>query len=277
MSAAALTLKSVGPGRDDQIAILAINRPEAANSFNAAVIRDLVLHLKELAAMKTVRAVVLRGAGAHFSAGADLNWMKDSAQLSYEQNVKDARSLIELFEALANLPQPTVAAVHGSAFGGAVGLTACCDIAIAAESAVFSLSEVKLGLMPAVIVPYLMRKMTPGGLKRHALTGRRFSAAEAQEMGLIERLVPTADLMAAVRDELDLLLQGSAEAQCKLKTLFDQTQSDGLRQHARTAEAIATVRTSRAGQAGLAAFFEKKAPPWAATLTADWTWEATAP
>ncbi len=269
-----LTVLPVGPGRDDRIAVLALNRPEAANAFDAAVIRELVGHLKELAAMKTVRAVVVRGKGKHFSAGADLNWMKASAQLTYQENVQDARGLTALFEALANLPQPTIAAVNGSAFGGAVGLTACCDIAIAADTARFSLSEVKLGLMPAVIVPYLMRKMTPGGLRRHGLTGRPFSAAEAREMGLVERVVPEAGLAAAVRDELDLLLQGSAEAQAKLKTLLDQTQSDGMRQNPRTAEAIAGVRTGQAGQAGLSAFFEKKAPPWACKLSHDWTWEA---
>jgi methylglutaconyl-CoA hydratase len=264
VSAAELTIR-------DDVAVLSLARPDAANSFNAAVIAELVAHLKEIAAMKQVRAVVLRGKGKHFSAGADLAWMKASAALSFKDNVTDAKALIALFEALANLPQPTLAAVHGSAFGGAVGLTACCDIAIAADTARFALSEVKLGLMPAVIVPDLMRKMTPGGLRRLGLTGKIFSAAEAKEAGLVERVVPEAELAAAVKEELNLLLQGSPEAQAKLKTLLDQTQSDGLRQHPRTAEAIAGVRTGKSGQAGLAAFFDKKPPPWAKSLAADWS------
>ncbi len=265
-SATSLSFVTVSSGQDDRVAFLSLARPDSANAFNDAVIKELVAHLEGLRKAPKLRAVVLRGEGKHFSAGADLSWMKASAKLSYDENLSDARGLIALFEAVATMPVPTVAAVHGAAYGGAVGLAAACDVAIAAESARFSLSEVKLGLMPAVILPYLMRKMRAGGLRRAALTGRPFSAAEAREMGLVERVVPDADLDLAVREELDLILQGSPEAQAKLKILMQELEADDLRQSPRTAEAIAKLRTGPLAQAGLASFFEKKSPPWTAKL-----------
>ena len=139
--ATSLALLPVAAGRADKIAVLALDRPDAANAFNDAVMRELVVHLRSVAKSTDVRALVLRGRGKHFSAGADLGWMKESAKLSYEANAADAGALTELFETLASLAVPTLAVVTGSAFGGAVGLTACCDYAIATEGARFALSE----------------------------------------------------------------------------------------------------------------------------------------
>lgn len=255
----------------ERLAVLSIDRPDAANSFNDAVIKELTAHLMTVARTKDCRALVLRGKGKHFSAGADLGWMKDSAKLSFDDNVKDAKGLIGLFEALCHLPVPTLGVITGSAFGGAVGLTACCDVALAAENAKFCLSEIKLGLMPAVILPYLARKMQPGQLRRHALTGRLFTAQEALTFGLVQRVAPDYELAQAVREELNGFLAGSPEAQGTLKELLHRVTSESLRQGPHTAEGIAQLRTSPAGQAGLASFFEKRPAPWVKTLPADWS------
>lgn len=268
MSAVELTFKPVKG--DERVAVISLNRPEAANSFNDAVIDEMVAHLETVRGTKNVRACVLRGKGKHFSAGADLGWMKAAAKLGFDENTKDAQSLTRLFEALSTLPIPTLGVITGSAFGGAVGLTACCDVALASEKARFALSEVKLGLLPAVILPYLARKMRPGQLRRLALTGKIFSAQEAYEYGLVERVAGEENLEQAIREELDLLLAGSPEAQAAVKALHSKIVTDSLKQGPHTAEAIAKARTSQAGQAGLQSFFDKTAAPWAANLGADW-------
>jgi methylglutaconyl-CoA hydratase len=252
------------------VAILTLARPEAANSFNAAVIAELSTHLTRVAGHPDVRCLVLRGAGKHFSAGADLTWMRDAAKLNYAENVADAGRLASMFEALANLRVPTVAVVGGSAFGGAVGLIAACDIAIAASDARFALSEVKLGLLPAVILPYLARRMPGAPLRRWALTGRPFTASEALSAGLLTRVVPAYDLEYAARDEVWALLQGSREAQEEFKNLWNVLAAKDFAQTKEAAEAIARLRTSSGGQAGLSAFFDKKPAPWARELPSGW-------
>lgn len=264
------TLPAVG-GESGRLAVLSLNRPDAANSFNDVVIREMIDHLVAVARAKDCRALVVRGKGKHFSAGADLAWMKASAQLGYEDNIKDARNLIGLFEALCHLPVPTLAVVTGSAFGGAVGLTACCDVALASEGARFCLSEIKLGLMPAVILPYLARKLQPGQLRRLALTGRLFSATEAETFGLVQRVASDDRLEQAVREELNGFLAGSPEAQSALKELLHKVQSESLRQGPHTAEGIAGLRVSASGQAGLQSFFDKRPAPWTKTLPPEWS------
>ncbi len=258
----------------ERIAVLSLDRPGAANSFNDAMIRELTAHLQTVARTRDCRALVLRGKGKHFSAGADLAWMKASAHLSLDDNVKDAKSLIGLFESLCHLPVPTLGVVTGSAFGGAVGLAACCDVTLAAENAKFCLSEIKLGLMPAVILPYLARKMQPGQLRRHALTGRLFSAGDALAFGLVQRIAPDYELQAAIRDELNGMLSGSPEAQATLKELLHRVTSESFKQGPHTAEGIAQLRTSAAGQAGLSSFFDKRPAPWVKTLPPDWSLDA---
>lgn len=265
-----LTLLAAAPDRADKVAVLTLDRSEAANAFNDVMMRECVVHLRTVAEAQDVRALILRGRGKHFSAGADLAWMKASAQLSFKANVQDAGTLTELFETLVAMPMPTIAVVTGSAFGGAVGLTACCDYAIATETAKFALSEVKLGLAPAVIMPYLARKLRAGALRRLALTGKVFDAREAREAGLVERVVTEADLVSTVRDELSLLLQGAPQAQTAAKALLTRVAADGNRQGPHTAETIAALRTGPSGQAGLGAFFAKKPPPWVLTLAPDW-------
>lgn len=270
-TATELRFRALPGERGETVALLALNRPDAANAFNDAVIKEAVAALAAVRVRPGCRALILRGNGKHFSAGADLAWMKASANLSREDNERDAHGLIELFESLATLPLPTIGLVHGSAFGGAVGLTACCDIAIATRSARFCLSEIRLGLMPAVIVPYLARKMRPGDLRRLALTARPFGADEALAAGLVQQVVLDDELAKAAQSELELLLQGAPEAQAELKQLLQHVVQDSLKQGAHTARGIAKLRAGPTGQAGLSAFFDKKPAPWAVKLGPDWS------
>ena len=269
-SATELKLQAVRPGKVGHIAVLTLSRPEVANAMSEALITELTEHLRAVAQQPDCRALVLRGRGKHFCAGADLAWMQAAATLDYAGNVKDAELLTTLFEFLANLPVPTVALVHGSAFGGAVGLAAACDVVLATEQAKFCLSEVKLGLIPAVILPYLVRKVQLGALRHWSLSGRIVSAAEALEAGLVQRVVDSAGVDLALREELNSLLLAAPEAQQAVKTLLNEVIAAGAKQGPYTVAAIAKARVSKSGREGLAAFFAKKPPPWAATLDPAW-------
>ena len=255
--------------RDDQggetIAALILSRPEHANAFSAQMMDEIKFHVETVGRQAGCRALIITGAGKHFSGGADLAWMQASAKLSYNENVKDSSRLATMFEAVANLPLPKVALVRGAVYGGALGLIAACDFAIAHEAAKFCLSEAKLGLLPAVISPYLARKMNPGQLKRHALTGRVFLAPEAKLFGLIE-CIAGEDFEQVVQTELNALLNCSPEAQKAINRLFATLRQRKFEQIDETVDAIATARTGKEGQAGLAAFFDKKPAPWLTTI-----------
>ncbi len=268
--ATSLVFKPISSDHPEMVAILSLSRPEAANAFNAEVISELTTQFARVGVRPDVRCLVIRGKGKHFSAGADLQWMRAAAQLSYADNMSDAARLAAMFEALAQLKMPTLALVNGSAFGGAVGLIAACDIAIASSDAKFALSEVKLGLLPAVILPYLARRMQPASLRRLALTGRVFTAADALAHGLITRVVSADDLEYAGREELALILAGSPTAQAEFKQLSQRLTQPDFVATKETAEAIAKLRTSASGQAGLAAFFDKRPAPWTRELSAGW-------
>ncbi len=247
---------------DDRIATLVINRHEAANSFSGELLVQLKKLLDEVQKDSTVRALLLQGSGKHFSAGADLHWMKQAAQLDYAGNVQEAEKLTAMFEALANLRVPTIAVAKGAAFGGAVGLIAACDYAVALDNARFCLSEVKIGLLPAVILPYLGRKMHPGALKRLALTARVFNAEDALSVGLVQAVTPADGIENLLHDELNLVLSASPEAQAACKTLYQTVEARSWAQGPETVEAIARTRASTMGQAGLSAFFQKIDPVW---------------
>ncbi len=247
---------------DDRIATLVINRHEAANSFSGELLVQLKKLLDEVQKDSTVRALLLQGSGKHFSAGADLHWMKQAAQLDYAGNVQEAEKLTAMFEALANLRVPTIAVAKGAAFGGAVGLIAACDYAVALDNARFCLSEVKIGLLPAVILPYLGRKMHPGALKRLALTARVFNAEDALSVGLVQAVTPADGIENLLHDELNLVLSASPEAQSASKTLYQTVEARSWAQGPETVEAIARTRASTMGQAGLSAFFQKIDPVW---------------
>ena len=172
---------------NNSIAILGLAREDSANAFNAEMMQEIVSNLDIVQKAENVRALVVHGKGKHFSAGADLGWMKKSAELSYDDNISDANNLTAMFEKLHNLPIPTVAVVCGAAFGGAVGLAACCDIVLCEKNSKICLSEVKLGLLPAVIFPYLAKRILPGQLKRLSLSARIFRGDEALLFGFADR------------------------------------------------------------------------------------------
>jgi methylglutaconyl-CoA hydratase len=229
------------------------------------VIAELTQALALIEANPRVRAVVLLGAGESFCAGADLAWMERMAGFSYEQNVGDARALAGLLQALASLPKPTIARVHGPAHGGGVGLVACCDIAVAAMEATFCLSEVKLGLIPATIGPYVVEAIGARAARRYMLTGERFDAAEAYRIGLVHDIVPSLEVLdERVNELLGLLMAAGPHAQRAAKALVRAVAHRPVDEHliADTAERIATIRASDEAREGIAAFLTRRSPAW---------------
>ncbi|KIQ04287.1 MULTISPECIES: gamma-carboxygeranoyl-CoA hydratase [Pseudomonas] len=248
------------------VATLWLNRPDKHNAFNAEMIEELIQALRQVAADDSLRFLVLRGQGRHFCAGADLAWMQASAQLDYASNLRDAHQLGELMSLLYHLPCPTLAVVQGAAFGGAVGLTACCDIAIGASEASFSLSEVRIGLVPAVISPYVVQAIGERATRRYALSAERFNGERARELGLLAECYPAAELESEVEQWIANLLLNSPQAMRESKALLhgvgSGVLSDALRQ--RTESVIAGIRVSEEGQEGLAAFLQKRPSAWQA-------------
>lgn len=250
--------------RQGAIATLWLNRPALHNAFDAQLIAQLTQALQELGDDSGVRAVVLGGQGTSFSAGADLHWMRGMAAASEAENRTDALALARLMRTLDELPKPTVARVHGAAFGGGVGLVACCDIAIAVESARFGLTESRLGLLPAVISPYVIEAIGPREARRWFATGEQFDAATALRIGLVHQVVGADQLDAAVSQQLGLLDKAGPIAAASAKQLVRQVQlsTDRDAMDHSNAALIARLRVSAEGQEGLGAFLGKRAPGW---------------
>jgi methylglutaconyl-CoA hydratase len=245
------------------VATLTLNRPEVHNAFDAALVQRLTELLMEIKSRDDVRAVVLTGAGRSFSAGADVNWMRSMAGCSEEENVEDALHLADLMSLLNSLPLPTVARVNGHAYGGGVGLVACCDIAIASSEARFALSEVRLGLVPAVISPYVVAAIGERNARRLFLSAEAMNAKLARRVGLVHEIAKPSKLDAALDDQLGMLLKGGPNALRESKELIFTVEGGGISaddalKH-RTAQIIAQLRVSDEGQEGLAAFLEKRA------------------
>jgi methylglutaconyl-CoA hydratase len=249
---------------DDGIAWLTLTRPEVHNAFNDTLIAELSAVLTGLGTDTRVRVVVLSAQGRSFSAGADLNWMQRTAKYSKEENLKDARALAGLMRALNALPKPTIVLVQGPAFGGGVGLVACCDIAIAAETAKFSLSEVKLGLIPSVISPYVIAAIGQRAARRYFLTGEVFTADEALHLGLVHQVVPDEALHDVGKRTIKALLAGGPNAQVAAKELIFDVSGRPLDDKLveLTAGRIARLRATDEAQEGIAAFLEKRKPRW---------------
>lgn len=248
----------------NSIAIVTLNRPEVHNAFNETVIAELTQALRSLGADDAVRAVVLMGAGASFCAGADLKWMERMATFSRAQNLADAKALAAMLSTLNELPKPTVARVHGAAFGGGVGLVACCDIAIGAQDAVFALSESKLGLIPATISPYVIEAIGARSARRYFLSGERFSAAEAFRLGLLHDLAQISELDERINELLGFLVTAGPRAQAECKALIRAVahRPIGVAMIADTAARIAGVRASAEAKEGVAAFLGKRRAAW---------------
>ena len=250
--------------RDGAVTRLRLNRPELHNAFDAHLISALTSTLQALAVAPEVRAVVLEGAGASFSAGADLNWMRDMAKAGEAENRDDALALARLMRTLDELPKPTIARVHGTAFGGGVGLVACCDIAIGTQEAKFGLTESKLGLLPAVISPYVIAAIGARQARRWFATAEIFDALEAQRIGLLHQVVEIEQLDAAVQRQIDLLLKAGPLATASAKSLVRRVVQggDAAAIDAANADLIAKLRISDEGQEGLSAFLNKRKPAW---------------
>lgn len=247
-------------------ATVTLNRPDVHNAFDDALIAHLTETFEALGKRGDVRVVVLAANGKSFSAGADLGWMRRMANYSEAENRADAGQLARLIHVLDALPKPTVARVQGAAIGGGVGLVAACDVAIASEAASFALSEVRLGLIPAVISPYVIGAIGPRQARRYMLTAERFDAAEAKRIGLVHDAVPAASLDEAVDAVAAALLLGGPEAVRESKALArDVGGSPNDETRADTARRIARLRASPEGKEGVASFLEKRKPRWQAS------------
>ncbi|HUO55800.1 MAG TPA: enoyl-CoA hydratase-related protein [Rhodoblastus sp.] len=250
--------------RADGIATLWMNRPELRNAFNSELIAELTEALGELAMDDESRVVVLAGRGVSFCAGADLGWMKTCAEADLETNLDDARRLAALLRRLAGLRKPTIARVHGPAIGGGMGLAAACDICIAAADAFFAASEVRLGLIPAVIGPYVLRAIGARQASRYILTGERMSAAQAQQLGLVHEIPSPEAIDAKIGEIAAALLQGGPKALASAKLLLREIAHRPLDESLSedTARRIAEIRAGAEAREGISAFLEKRPPVW---------------
>jgi len=248
----------------DGIARVTLNNPSKHNAFDDQIITQLTEAFNAVAANSTVRVMVLASEGKSFSAGADLDWMKRMANYSYAENLQDARALAQMLQTLKTMPQPTIARIQGAVFGGAVGLVSCCDIAVAATDATFSLSEVKIGLVPATISPYVIDAIGARAARRYFMTAEHFSAQTAKHIGLISEVIGAENLDEQVGLLIDVLLANGPEAVITSKQLVadinGQSIGPDLIEH--TCKMIAKIRVSEQGQEGLQAFLAKRKPHW---------------
>ncbi len=249
---------------DNGIATITLNQPDIHNAFDEILIAQLTQTLKRFDADPAVKVLILKAAGKSFSAGADLNWMKKMADYSRSENYRDSLLLAELMSTLYQMNCPTIAAVQGAAFGGGVGLVACCDIAIASERAIFCLSEVKLGLIPAVISPYVVKAIGERASKRYFVTAERFDATRAYELGLISEVVEVNELNANVNAIAERIINNGPEAVKFAKGIINDVVNKDIDAPLRsmTAHRIADVRASKQGVEGVSAFLEKRKPNW---------------
>ena len=248
---------------DGGVARVWLNRPEVRNAFDGVMVTELRKVVDDLGADDSVRVVVVGGRGKVFCAGADLEWMKAVAAFGREDNLREAGAMADLFFAISASPKPIVARVHGAALGGGAGLVAACDIAVAGLGTRFGFTEVRLGLIPAVISPYVVRRIGESAARELVLTGERFDAATAHEIGLVRAAVPEADLDATVDGRVRELLQAGPHAIAEAKALLRSVagrRTEDVRDD--TVERIARVRASAEGQEGLRAFLEKRKPSW---------------
>lgn len=263
--------QKINTNTDTVLAIVTLNRPEKANALNEEMIESFQVVLDKIQQEKNCRLMLLKGNGSHFCSGADLGWMKKSASLSYEENIRDAEGLSKVFEKLADLPFPTLALAKGSTAGGGLGLLAACDLVVAEEKANFSLKEVRVGLLPAIILPYLVSKMQHACLHRFGLTAEVFSAQEALQYGLITHVCKDRDIDPTLQNIMNLLLQGAPNAQAKYKNLLKTLiHSKGSKMHFTCVEAIAKARCGEEGQKGLASILSKTQAEWVESLPKDW-------
>ncbi len=249
---------------DRGVATVCLNKPDMHNAFDDSLIAELTRLFNHVANDDSIRVMILAGSGKSFCAGADLNWMRRMASYTYDENVEDAKGLATMLRTLNELPKPTIARVQGAAYGGAIGLIACCDVAIASKLTKFCLSEVKLGLIPATISPYVIEAMGPRVCRRYFATAEVFSARRARRLGLVSEAINEDELDDNVELIVKSLLRNSPAAVTAAKKLIadvkDHTANDALLDM--TSVSIAEIRGSEEGQEGLKAFLEKRKPNW---------------
>jgi len=249
--------------KEDRAARISFNRPDVHNAFNSLMISELDHAFEKAKADLSIRAVILSGEGKSFCAGADINWLREIIHFTFEQNLKESLHLAEVLHKIYTLPKPTVAMVNGTAIGGGNGFLSACDIVVAAEGAIFGLSEVKIGLIPAAISPYVIRRIGEGKAREFFLTGRRISAQEALEIGLVSEVVPLERLEKKVEEIVALLLSSGPKAMASCKELIQRVPMMSFEEAKEyTAKMIANLRISEEGQEGMAAFLEKRKPKW---------------
>jgi len=246
------------------VATVTLNNPDKHNAFDDKIIAQLTIIFMEIAKRDDINVMILTSTGKSFSAGADLGWMKRMASYSYEENLKDANALANMLKALNFLPQTTIAQIQGAAFGGAVGLASCCDIVIASNKASFCLSEVKLGLIPATISPYVVNAIGQKASRRYFQTAERFFADKAQQLGLVDEIVTLEELENTVMNMVSTILSNGPKAVRQAKRLaldvaYQEINDELL---SITSERIASIRVSEEGQEGLTAFFDKRPASW---------------
>ncbi|MFK0573566.1 enoyl-CoA hydratase-related protein [Endozoicomonas sp.] len=259
-----LTLDIPAPNNQSaMVATLCLNRPETGNALNQDLITEMHQAFDQLEQMP-VRLLVLKANGKHFCTGADLNWMKQAKGLSKEENLQDARKLARLIQRLDQFPAPTVAVIQGAAFGGALGLITACDIAIASKSAKFCLSEVKLGLIPAVISPYVIRAMGTRQARRYFLSAEIIPAKQALRLNLIHERCKDQDLSSTADTLCQQIIQNAPVAMAEAKQLIEEVSNKPIDDHliGLTCERISSIRISPEAQEGLSAFLEKREPAW---------------
>lgn len=254
-----------------RVAVVWLAREKVRNAFNETLIAELASAFTRLGADDGVRAIVLAGRGPAFCAGADLDWMRRMAGYSFEENRADARALAEMLRTIDRCPKPTIARVHGDAYAGGMGLVAACDIAVAASTTGFCLSETRLGLVPATISPYVIRAMGQQAARRYALTAERFDAAEALRLGFVHAVVPADGLDTRIEEVLAALMQTSGSAVSEAKRLVREVAGRPIDEAllADTAERIATARASDDGREGVRAFLDKRKPRWVTEYEAE--------
>ena len=249
----------------DGVGTVTLNRPDIRNAFDDRLIAELTACFGRFSKDASVRVIVLTGAGKAFCAGADLNWMKAMVNFSKEENVRDSMAMARMFRAIDECPKPVIGRINGAAIGGGAGLVAVCDIAVAREDAVFAWSEVKLGLVPAVISPYVLARIGPAKAREYFLTGERFNAQRAREIGLIDHLAKDdAAMDALITEKVKALMTSGPEAVAVAKDLIRMVRTlpdDQVAQ--RTADIIAGLRVGKEGQEGMRSFLEKRSPSWA--------------
>jgi methylglutaconyl-CoA hydratase len=249
--------------KENQVAKIILNRPKVHNAFNSTMISELLDVLKAIRNDSSVRVIVLTGKGKSFCAGADLNWMKEIINYSFDQNLKESLEIAELLYSIYSVPKPTIAQVKGAAIGGGVGFLSACDMVLAASTAKFGLSEVKIGLIPAAISPYVVRRIGESKAREYFLTGERITAERAEKLGLVNHVYSLQKLGIETKNTVNRLLSSGPDAiaNCK-ELLFKVPQISLIEAKEFTARMIANLRISDEGQEGMAAFLEKRKPNW---------------